>query len=95
MERVHLIPYYDNERAFTADEGMGSAMISITHPYASWECGLNKNINGLIRQQYLPKPRGLTTVSYTEREQVRGLLTNSNHEAFWLTTSLLLNLGGC
>jgi len=39
--------------------------ISLTHPYSSWERGLNENTNGLLRQ-YFPKDTDLKAVKQQE-----------------------------
>ncbi|MDR2742436.1 MAG: IS30 family transposase [Treponema sp.] len=47
----------DNGKEFAAHKSLSQALtldIYITHPYHSWERGLNEHTNGLIRQ-YLPK----------------------------------------
>jgi len=70
MDWVRTITY-GNGREFADHEGMASdldARIYFAHPYASWERGLNENINGLIRQ-YFPKQRDLTSVTHEEVEQ--------------------------
>ncbi len=49
-DRVHMITY-DNRREFTDREGMARDLEPksyFTHPYASWEHGLNEITNGLI-----------------------------------------------
>jgi len=58
--RVHTLTS-DNGKEFAGHEtiakGLG-ARFFFTHPYASWERGLNENTNGLIRP-VLPKASGL------------------------------------
>ena len=47
----------DNGKEFALHQqitGELEAQVYFTHPYRSWERGLNENINGLIRQ-YFPK----------------------------------------
>jgi IS30 family transposase len=59
----------DNGKEFAAHQSLSRKLLIdfyFAHPYASWERGTNENTNGLIRQ-YLPKERGLTTVT-TEEE---------------------------
>ena len=76
-EGVHTLTY-DNGREFTDHEEMAAdleARVYFAHPYASWERGLNENINGLIRQ-YFPKGRDLTTVSQTEIEHAMNQLNH-------------------
>ncbi len=60
---------YDNGLEFAKHQKMAqtfSANIYFAYPCASWEQGLNENINGFIRQ-YLPKSRRLDNV--TQKEQ--------------------------
>jgi IS30 family transposase len=45
------------------------------HPYQSWERGLNKNHNGLIRQ-YLPKGMALDKVTAEEIVLIQDKLNN-------------------
>ncbi len=57
---VHTITS-DNGKEFGEHEAISEALgagFYFAHPYASWERGLNENINGLIRQ-YFPKKDGL------------------------------------
>jgi len=56
---------YDNGKEFAYHEKVSQALsVSsyFTHPYSSWERGLNENHNGLIRQ-YLPKKEPFHDVS--------------------------------
>jgi len=74
---VHTITY-DNGREFAGHEGMAADLetqIYFAHPYTFWERGLKENTNGLIRQ-YLPKDRGLTTVTEREIEKAMDILNN-------------------
>lgn len=77
IDWVHTITY-DNGREFADHEGMArdlDARIYFTHPYSSWERGLNENTNGLIRQ-YFPKHRNLTTVTNCEIEKAMDKLNH-------------------
>ena len=58
-----LRPYLDKTLTITADNGKEfaghekikaalDADVYFAHPYSSWECGLNENTNGLIRQYF-------------------------------------------
>ena len=70
-EQFHTITY-DNGREFTDRESMARDLdvhIYFSHPYASWERGLNENTNALIRQ-YFPKDRDLANVTESELEYV-------------------------
>ena len=49
--------------------------IYFAHPYSSWERGLNKNTNGLIRQ-YLPKSQPLNSVT---QKQLNYIMDQLNH----------------
>ena len=56
---------YDNGKEFAYHEEVAKQLnVSsyFTHPYSSWERGLNENHNGLIRQ-YLPKKEPFDNVS--------------------------------
>jgi IS30 family transposase len=44
-----------------------SADVYFFHPYSSWECGLNKNTNGLLRQ-YFPNNTDLKMVTMEGEE---------------------------
>lgn len=46
-----------------------------SHPYHSWEIGLNENHNGLIRQ-YLPKAMPLDQVTRQEVAHIQERLNN-------------------
>lgn len=62
--KVHTLTF-DNGREFADHEGIASdlgAAVYFAHPYASWERGLNENVNGLIRQ-YFPKKSDLSAVT--------------------------------
>jgi transposase, IS30 family len=58
----------DRGKEFTLPEFIAEKLrldFYFVHPYASWERGTNKNMNGLIRQ-YLPKNRDLSTLTTHE-----------------------------
>ena len=64
---VHTITA-DNGKEFTYHEKISKALLTdvyFSHPYSSWERGLNENTNGLLRQ-YFPKHTDLKTVTQTE-----------------------------
>jgi len=96
---VHTITY-DNGREFAGHEGMAADLetqIYFAHPYTFWERGLKENTNGLIRQ-YLPKDRGLTTVTEREIEKAMDKLNHhprkslgyrTPYEVFFNTRTLL------
>lgn len=55
----------DNGSEFARHEEVSQALNAeffFAHPYSSWECGLNENINGLVRQ-YIKKGAGLDDVT--------------------------------
>lgn len=67
-----LSPYQDSTHTITVDNGLEFAShkeiakhletdVYFTHPYRSWERGLNENTNGLIRQ-YFPKKTSFDTI---------------------------------
>ena len=63
-KRVKTITF-DNGLEFAEHEQIAQALdadIYFAHPYASWERGINENINGLIRQ-YLPKGTDFKQIS--------------------------------
>jgi len=47
----------------------------LTHPYSSWERGLNENTNGLIRQ-YFTKGSSFETITDEDVEQVMNKLNH-------------------
>ncbi len=54
----------DDEKEFNELESNAAELnlyINFVHPYISWERGLNKNTNGLIRQ-YFPKKSDMVNV---------------------------------
>lgn len=61
---VHTITA-DNGKEFAYHEKISEALsadVYFSHPYSSWERGLNENTNGLLRQ-YFPKQTDLKQVS--------------------------------
>ena len=62
--QVHTITA-DNGSEFVEHEKISEALgveFYFAHPYSSWECGLNENFNGLLRQ-YIPKGTNMRTIS--------------------------------
>jgi IS30 family transposase len=51
------------------------ANIYFAHPYASWERGINENVNGLIRQ-YFPKGSDLRNITMEQAQMVMDRLNN-------------------
>ena len=75
--RVHTLTY-DNGRKFSEHERMASeldAQVYFSHPYSSWERGVNENTNGLIRQ-YFSKGQDLNAISGAEIEYVMNQLNH-------------------
>lgn len=76
-ETVHTITF-DNGKEFAYHAEIKEALDSdnyFTHPYHSWERGLNENHNGLIRQ-YLPKGMELNSVTHEEVAAIQEKLNN-------------------
>ena len=68
----------DNGREFADHPGMAKdlqAAIYFAHPRASWERGLNEQVNGLLRQ-YIPKG---TDLSEVDAEQIARAVHRLNH----------------
>jgi len=62
----------DNGKEFACHEILSENLKSsffFTHPYSSWERGLNENTNGLIRQ-YVPKGSDLTPVTGNDLKMI-------------------------
>ncbi len=76
-QSVHTITS-DNGKEFAEHETIAkqlSARFYFAHPYASWERGLNENINGLIRQ-YFPKKMDFSTIT---QKQLNLVMKKLNH----------------
>ncbi len=74
---VHTITS-DNGKEFAEHEVIAqqlNAGFYFAHPYASWERGLNENINGLIRQ-YFPKKMDFSTIT---QKQLNLVMKKLNH----------------
>jgi len=74
---VHTITS-DNGKEFAEHEVIAqqlNADFYFAHPYASWERGLNENINGLIRQ-YFPKKMDFSTITQKQLNLVMKKLNN-------------------
>ena len=74
---VHTITS-DNGKEFAEHEVIAqqlNAGFYFAHPYASWERGLNENINGLIRQ-YFPKKMDSSTIT---QKQLNLVMKKLNH----------------
>ena len=58
----------DNGREFAQRQriaGELGADFYFAHPYASWECGTNENMNGLIRQFF---PKKMSFLEITQKD---------------------------
>jgi len=69
---------FDNGKEFTEHETIAAKLnvdSYFTHPYHSWERGLNENSNGLLRQ-YFPKRMKLVDVT---QEQMQWAVDRLNH----------------
>ncbi len=67
-----LDAYLDNGKEFAQHEKIGeklNADVYFSHPYSSWERGINENTNGLLRR-YFPKGTDFMTLSEEEIEDV-------------------------
>lgn len=74
---VHTITS-DNGKEFGDHEAISEALgagFYFAHPYASWERGLNENINGLIRQ-YFPKKMDFRSITRKQVNRVMNKLNN-------------------
>ena len=68
----------DNGTEFAGHEKISKGLQSefyFSHPYSSWERGLNENSNGLLRQ-YLPKRSDFTKVTSTELQRIENEINN-------------------
>jgi transposase, IS30 family len=77
IDLVHTITV-DNGKEFCQHEQITAALqapIYFSHPYASWERGLNENTNGLIRQ-YFPKKYDFTSITQRDLAWVEERLNN-------------------
>jgi IS30 family transposase len=76
-DKMHTMTL-DNGKEFCEHEAIAAALkirIYFTHPYASWERGLNENTNGLVRQ-YFPKKYDFSQITNAEVQRVAELLNN-------------------
>ena len=81
-----LMPYKKKVKTLTFDNGSEffhheriakalSAKTYFAHPYSSWERGINKNTNGLLRQ-FFPKGTDFNHVTHKEVKKAIDLLNN-------------------
>lgn len=76
-DNVHTLTS-DNGKEFFLHESTAEALDTafyFAHPYAYWECGLNENTNGMIRQ-YFPKRRDFTPITEPEVQNAMDKLNN-------------------
>ncbi|WP_447971927.1 IS30 family transposase [Nitrospira sp. M1] len=76
-ERVQTLTF-DNGTEFVRHKAIAHALEATTyfaHPYSSWECGINENTNGLLRQ-FFPKRTHFRTVSW---QQVKHAVDHLNN----------------
>jgi IS30 family transposase len=76
-ELVHTITV-DNGKEFSDHRDIATVLqteIYFSHPYCSWERGLNENTNGLIRQ-YFPKKYDFTRITSQDVQSVAARLNN-------------------
>lgn len=92
--KLHSITF-DNGLEFAAHRYIAKELAVQTyfaHPYASWERGLNEQINGLIRQ-YFPKGTDFNSVSEEEIKRVEEALNNRPRKSLGYKTPNELFLG--
>ena len=68
----------DNGKEFAGHEAISQALeapVYLANPYCSWECGLNENTNGLIRQ-YFPKGSSFEGITDEQGEKVMNRLNH-------------------
>ena len=91
-----LRPYKDRILTITADKGKKFACHEkvdkalecdyyFSHPYSSWERGLNENTNGLIRQ-FFPKGSWFEELIERSVKTAKGLLNRRPRKTFGFAT---------
>lgn len=78
----------DNGKEFCEHQTIAAllkARIYFAHPYASWERGLNENINGLVRQ-YFPKKSDFSIITDAEVRRVAARLNNRPRKSLGFKT---------
>ena len=73
---------FDNGREFSEHKAIAKALeadMYFAHHYASYERGLNKNTNGLLRQ-FIPKGTDLRTVSEEDLQRYQITLNSRPHK---------------
>lgn len=85
--RVHTITT-DNGKEFAGHEKVSrklKAEFYFTHPYSSWERGLNENSNGLLRQYY-PKKTDLRNIRQSQIDPVLEKINNRPRKSLGYAT---------
>jgi len=85
----------DNGKEFAHHKKMADkldAKFYFAHPYASWERGLNKNTNGLIRQ-YFHKKLEFKTITQKQIDRVMEKLNNRPRKCLGIKTPNQVFLG--
>ena len=78
MQQFSHIITFDNGKEFAAHESIANALhidAYFTHPYRSWERGLNENTNGLIRQ-YIKKGSSFEHITNEQISFIEDRLNN-------------------
>jgi transposase, IS30 family len=78
-----------NGKEFAKQESIADRLkvrFYLAHPYASWESGLNKNTNGLIRQCFTKK-HSLATVAQKQTNRIMENLNNCQQKCLELKIS--------
>jgi IS30 family transposase len=69
---------FENGKEFSGHTYIDEKLQSTAYfdrPFASWERGINENLNGLLRQ-YVPKKRAMSTVTDEELRMIQNRLNN-------------------
>jgi IS30 family transposase len=75
--KCHTVTF-DNGKEFAEHETIAAELnadVYFSHPYHSWERGLNENSNGLLRQYF---PKGMELIEVTQK-QVQSAVDRLNH----------------
>jgi len=86
-DHVHTITY-DNGKEFSGHRKTAHllhAQVFFATPYHAWECGVNENTNGLIRD-FFPKGTDFTTIHHATVAKVERLLNRRPRKSLGLKT---------
>ena len=86
-EQIHTITV-DNGKEFAQHKRIADALdtdVYFSHPYSSWERGLNENTNGLIRQ-YFPKKLSFKNINEQQTIFVENKLNNRPRKSLQFDT---------